>query len=142
MGCGRSDRSSGSRWHNGLRRGRWSHHGLARCCLNVRNGTRQRVEVQTKVMQLLQVQPCGHVRRLDCGRRLHGRGRRLLHLFFSGRFTIGTEVRPNFVCEVVIECTGVRFLIWNAKFRQILQNHIALHFQFTCQFVDPNLPHA
>ena len=99
------------------------------------------MEVRLEVMQLLQVQPCGHVRRFDCRRRWRGRGRSLLHLF-RGRFTIGTEMRPDFVGEVVIECTGVRFLVRNTQFGQVLYNHIALHFQFTCQFVDPNLPHA
>ena len=71
----------------------------------------------------------------------HRRGRSLLHLF-SGRSTIGTEMRPDFVGEVIIECTGMRLLIGNTQFPQVLQNHIALHFQFTRQFVDPNLPHA
>ena len=65
----RSNRSSGSRGDNGLGRRRRSHHGLARCRLNVRNRAGQRVEVRLKVVQLLQVQPCGHVRRFDCRRR-------------------------------------------------------------------------
>jgi hypothetical protein len=52
------------------------------------------------------------------------------------------EMRADFAGEVVIEGTGVRFLVWYAQFRQVLQNHMALHFQFTRQFVDPNLPHA
>jgi hypothetical protein len=52
------------------------------------------------------------------------------------------EMRPDFVREVVVERTGVRFLVRNAHLGQALDHHIALHFQFTCQFVDPNLPHA
>jgi hypothetical protein len=51
-------------------------------------------------------------------------------------------MRPDFVGEVVIECTGVRFLVRNTQFRQVFQNKMALHFQFTRQFIDPNLPHA
>jgi hypothetical protein len=76
-------------------------------------------------------------------RRQHGRGRGrgLLHLF-SGRFTIGTEMCPDFIGLVIIECTGVRFLVRKTDFRQVLYDHIALHFQFTRQFVDSNLPHA
>jgi len=94
-------------------------------------------------VQLLQVQPGDEVRHFNWRRRLRWRGfgRSLLHLF-SGRFTIGTEMRPDFVCEVVIKCTGVRLLVRNPHLRQVLYNHITLHFQFTCQFVDPNLPHA
>jgi hypothetical protein len=93
-------------------------------------------------MQLLKVQPCGHVRCFDSSlRRKLRHGRSLLH-FFRGRFTIGTEMRPDFVGEVVIERTGVRSLVRNALSGQVLYNHIAFHFQFTCQFVNPNLPHA
>jgi hypothetical protein len=99
------------------------------------------MEVRLEVVQLLQVQSYGHVWRFDWRRRLHGRGRSLLHLF-SGRFSIGTEMRPDFVGEVVIECTGVGLLIRNTQLRQVFQNDVTLHFQFTCQFVDPNLPHA
>jgi hypothetical protein len=81
--------------------------------------------------------------RFDHRRGLHGRGSSLLHLFrFCGRFSADTEVRPNFVCEVVVERTGVRLLVRNSRLGQVLDNHVALHFQFACQFVDPNLPHA
>lgn len=69
--CGRgSNRSSGSRGNNGRlgRRGR-DHHGLARCRLDVRNRTGQRLEVRTEVVQLLKVQPCRQVWRFDSGRR-------------------------------------------------------------------------
>jgi hypothetical protein len=99
------------------------------------------VEVRLEVVQLLQVQPCGHVRRFDYRRGRHRGGRSLPHLF-RGRFTLGTEMRPNFIGLLVIECTGVRFLVRNSHLGQVLYNHIALHFQFTRQFVDPNLPHA
>jgi len=99
------------------------------------------VEIQLKVVQFLQVQPCGHVRRFDHRRRWHGRGRGLLALSNAG-FSIGTEMRSDFVGKGVIECTGVRFLVRNTQLGQVLYNHVALHFQFTRQFVDPNLPHA
>jgi hypothetical protein len=81
------------------------------------------------------------MRRFNGSSGWHGLGKSLLHLF-SGRFSIGTEMPPDFVREVVIECTGVRLLVRNAQLSQVLDNHIALHFQFTSQFVDPNLPHA
>jgi hypothetical protein len=92
-------------------------------------------------MEFLKVQPSGHGRRFSYRRRLGGRGGSRLHLF-RDRFSTGTEMPPDFVREVVIERTGVRFLVRNAQFGQVLYNHVALHFQFTCQFVDPNLPHA
>jgi hypothetical protein len=94
-----------------------------------------------KVVQFFQIQPYVNVRRFDDRRRWHGRGRSLLH-FFSGRFTTDTEVCPDFVGLLVIECTGVRFLVRNSQLGQVLYDHIALHFQFTRQFVNPNLPHA
>jgi len=99
------------------------------------------VEVRLEVVQLSEVQPGGYVRRFDCRSRWRGRGRNLLHLFRAG-LSIGAEMRADFTGEVVIECTGVRFLVRNSQFGQVLYNHIALHFQFTRQFVDPNLPHA
>ncbi len=92
-------------------------------------------------MEFLKVQPSRHVRLFHYRRRLGWCGRSRLHLF-HGSFTTGMEMPPDFVREVVIECTGVRFLVRNAQFGQVLYNHVALHFQFTCQFVDPNLPHA
>jgi hypothetical protein len=92
-------------------------------------------------VQFLQVQPCDDVRRFYRSRRWRRFGRNLLHLF-NGGFTIGTEMRPDFIREVVIKCTGVRLLVRNAHLRQVLDNHIAFHFQFTCQFVDPDLSHA
>jgi hypothetical protein len=92
-------------------------------------------------VELLKVQPGGQMRRFNDGRWLHGRGRSFLHLF-NGRFATGMEMPPDFVREVVIERTGVRFLVRNAQSRQVLYNHIAFHFQFTCQFVNPDLPHA
>jgi hypothetical protein len=81
-------------------------------------------------MEFLKVQPSGYVRLFDnYRRRLGRRGRSRFHLF-RGRFSIGTEMPPDFVREVVIERTGVRFLVRNAQFGQVLYNHIALHFQF------------
>jgi len=105
------------------------------------------VRVCGKVVDLLQVQPRGYRRLLSYWRRLHGRGGRGGHsLFcrfsFSRSFATVAEMRPDFVREVVIERTGVRFLVRNSQFGQVLYNHIALHFQFTRQFVDPYLPHA
>jgi hypothetical protein len=74
---------------------------------------------------------------------LHGRGRSLLRLFrFGGGFTTGTEMSPNFLCEVVVERTGVRFLVRKSYLGQVLDHHITFHFQFASQFVDSNLPHA
>jgi hypothetical protein len=92
-------------------------------------------------MQLLQVQPCDDVRRFYWRRRWRRFDSSLLYLL-NGRFAIGTEMRPDFVREVIIKCTGVRLLVRNTYLRQVLDNHIALHFQFTRQFVDPNLSHA
>jgi hypothetical protein len=94
-------------------------------------------------MQLPQIQPADGMHLFHWGRRRRWRGfnRSRLHLF-SGRFAIGMEMPPDFVREVVIKCTGVRLLVLNADLRQIVDNHIAFHFQFTCQFIDPNLPHA
>jgi hypothetical protein len=40
-------------------------------------------------------------------------------------------MRPNFVGEVILECAGVRFLVWNTELGKILQNKVAFHFQFT-----------
>jgi len=92
-------------------------------------------------MQLLQVQPCNHVRRFNWRRRWRGCYRSLLYLL-NGGFAIGTEMRPDSIREVVIKCTGVRLLVRNTHLRQVLDNHIAFHFQFTCQFVNPDLSHA
>jgi len=92
-------------------------------------------------MEFLKIQPCGHRRCFRYGCRLGGRGGGRLHLY-RGRLSTGTEMPPDFVREVVIERTGVRFLVRNTQFGQVLYNHVALYFQFACQFVDPNLPHA
>jgi hypothetical protein len=92
-------------------------------------------------MEFLKVQPSGHVRRFSFRFSLGGRGGRRLHLF-RDRFSAGTEMPPDFVRKVVIERTGVRLLVRNAQFGQVVYNHVAFHFQFACQFVDPNLPHA
>jgi hypothetical protein len=67
-------------------------------------------------MQLLQVQPCHPVRNFHGRRRWRGFGRSLL-LLFRGGFAIGTEMRPDFVREVVIKCTGVRLLVRNSDIR-------------------------
>jgi hypothetical protein len=100
------------------------------------------VRVGSKVVDLL-VQPCGQRQFLNYGCRLHGRGRHSLYRFgFSCSFATVAEMRPDFVGLVVIERTGVRFLVRMSDLGQVLYNHIALHFQFTRQFVDPNLPHA
>jgi hypothetical protein len=94
-------------------------------------------------MDLLKIQTCRHVRRLNNWSWLRRcRSWRLHRVSFSGRFATRTEMPPDFVRKFIIEGTGVRFLVLNAQLRQILHNKIALHFQFTCQFVNPNLPHA
>jgi len=91
----------------------------------------------------LLVHSCGQRGFLSYWRRLHGRGRRSLCRFgFSRSFATVTEMSPDFVRLVVIERAGVRFLVRKSDLGQVLDNHIALHFQFTRQFVDPNLPHA
>ena len=143
---GYRDRSSGSRrdyWLGRRKRGRRSHHNPARGRFYIRNGAGQRVKVHLEVVQLLQVEHSRHGRRFHYRRRSgwHGHGRRLFHNF-GGRFTISTEMRADFVGKVVIERTGVRLLIGNTQSRQVFQNNVAFYFQFTRQFVNPNLPHA
>jgi hypothetical protein len=101
------------------------------------------VEVSRKVVDLLQIQPGGNMGRFD-NRRSRTGGYRGLHGsgHFGGRFTTVTEMRPDFVGEIVVKCAGMRFLVRNTQPRQVLEDHITLHFQFTRQFVNPNLPHA
>jgi len=92
-------------------------------------------------VQLFKVQPCGCVRRFDRRRRWRRRARSLFHQF-RGRFSIGTKMRPDFISKIIIECTGVRLLIRNTQSRQVVNYHIAFYFQFTRQFVNPDLSHS
>jgi hypothetical protein len=93
-------------------------------------------------MKFLEVQTFGHRSGIgSSGRRRHRR-----HLLagrgFHCSLTAVTEMRPDLVCEVVIQRAGMRFLVLNTEPRQILQNDVALYFQLACEFVNPNLPHA
>jgi len=100
------------------------------------------VTVDGKVVNLL-FQRFVNGRRFDYRRSLHGGSRRSLYRFtFNRRVSTVTEMRADFIGLIIIERTGVRFLVRNTNFGQVLDHHITLHFQFTCQFVDPNLPHA
>jgi hypothetical protein len=127
----------------GRDRGWGSHYNPACGRLDIRNRASQRVHVCSNVVDILQVQPCGQRRLFSYWRRLHERGRRsLCHFGFSRSFATVTEMRSDFARLVVIERAGVRFLVRNSQLGQVLYNHITLHFQFTRQFVDPNLPHA
>jgi hypothetical protein len=102
------------------------------------------VRVGSNVVDLL-VHHCGQRRFLSYWRRLHGRGRGGRSLFrfsFSRSFATVAEMHTDFVRLIVIERAGVRFLVRNSQLGQVVYNHITLHFQFTRQFVDPNLPHA
>jgi hypothetical protein len=100
------------------------------------------VKIGLKVVQLLQVQTGMRGRRFGSRRGRRRRGSRFLRLLFRGRFSTSMEMRADFVCELVVERTGVRLLVRNAHLGQVFNNHIALHFQFACQFVNPNLSHA
>jgi hypothetical protein len=100
-----------------------------------------------KIVDLLDVQDCRRGWLFGyhwCGG--HGCGGGFLRRFnFCFTFSLAatvTEMRPDFVREVIIKRTGVRFLVRDALFGQVFDNYITLHFQFTCQFVNPNLPHA
>jgi hypothetical protein len=102
------------------------------------------VHVRSNVVDLL-VHHCGQCRFLSYWRRLHTRGRGGRSLFpfgFSRSFATVAEMRTDFVSLVIIKRAGVRFLVRNSDLGQVLDYHITLHFQFTRQFVDPNLPHA
>jgi hypothetical protein len=99
------------------------------------------IQLDLKVMEFFQVQPGGRVWRLGhmLRRRWHSRwGLRL----FRSRFATGTKMLPDLIRKIVIECTGMGLLVRNTQFRQVFQNQITLHFQFSCQFVNPNLSHA
>jgi hypothetical protein len=101
------------------------------------------VGICSKVVDLLQVQPCRHRRLFSYWRSLHGRGRRsLCRIGFSYSFATVTEMRSDFIRHIIIKRTGVRFLVVDANSHQVFDNDVALHFKFACQFVDPNLPHA
>lgn len=77
------------------------------------------------------------------GRNLHGRGRDIFRVFSRGRcFAAVAEMRTDPVCKVVVKRTGVRFLVRMTLLGQVLDYDVTLHFQFACQFVDSNLPHA
>jgi hypothetical protein len=67
-------------------------------------------------VKFFQIQHRGDVRCFDRRRRFCGCGGRLLHLFFSGSFIPCPEMLPDFVCQVVIECAGVRFLVLDPYF--------------------------
>ena len=148
LGCDRrSGGSSGHRTSNRFGRGwgRGSHHNPACGRLDILNRATQRVHVRSNVVDLLQVQPWGNRRFLSDRRWVHGGGcggRSLCRFGFSRGFATVAEMRSDFVRLVVIERAGVRFLVRNSDLGQVLDYHMTLHFQFTRQFVDPNLPHA
>jgi hypothetical protein len=99
------------------------------------------IQLDLKVVEFFQVQHCGRVRRLGHRLRWHRRSRWDFRLFRS-RLATGTKMLPDLISKIVIERTGMRFLIGNTQFRQVVQNQMTFHFQFSCQFVNPNLSHA
>jgi hypothetical protein len=100
-----------------------------------------KVNFMNVMLQLLQVEAWKRVRRFGRGCGWWRRGRRFLHRL-GGGLTFGAKARANFVGKVVIESTGVGFLVRNTQFHQIIHDYLTLNFQFTRQFVNPNLPHA
>jgi hypothetical protein len=98
------------------------------------------VKIRLELVQFLEVQRKRRVRCFGCGCRRLGSSRDLANLF--GGFALGAEMRPDLVGKIVFERTGMGFLLLGTNLGQVLQEHIALHFQFTRQFVDPYLSHA
>jgi hypothetical protein len=95
-----------------------------------------------KIMDLF-LQRRMHRRRLGFWCRFHVRGRSGRRSFsFRRSIAAVAEMRSDLVRYIIIERTGVRFLVVNANSHQVFDNDVALHFQFARQFVDPNLPHA
>ena len=99
------------------------------------------MRIRNDLVQLLEVYTRGHLRWFDGRRVMDGCDCRLVH-FPGGWCAFGTEMRANLVSKVVIERTGVGFLVRNADLGQIVNDYITLHFQFACQFVDSDLTHA
>jgi hypothetical protein len=99
------------------------------------------VKLRLELVQFLEVQQHRRrVRRFGWGCRRLRSSRNLANLF--GGFALGAEMRPDLVGKIVFERTGMGFLLLGTNLDQILQDHIAFHFQFTRQFVDPYLSHA
>lgn len=99
------------------------------------------MKFRLKFVQLLQIQTGRDVRRFHDGCSRRRSWRRFLRCGRSS-MPVGANMRPHSVGEVVIKRTRMGFLVLNAQPHQALNNHIAFYFQFTCQFIDPNLPHA
>jgi hypothetical protein len=118
--------------------GRRRHHRLACCRLDLGNRARKRRKVESDLVQFPQVED--RLRCFDCGGRGYRSSRTLSKLL--GRFTPGAKMRPDFVGKIVIERTRMGLLVRDTDLDQVLQDPIALNFQFTRQFVDPYLTHA
>jgi hypothetical protein len=98
------------------------------------------VKLRLELVQFLEVQHGRRMGRFGCGCRRLRSSRDLVNLF--GGFALGAEMRPDLVGKIVFERTGMGFLLLDTNLGQVLQERIALHFQFTRQFVDPYLSHA
>jgi hypothetical protein len=99
--------------------------------------------LRSEVVKFLQVQRRSCLRRLDrWSWSWRFRNSRNLLSLFHGRLASGAEIRPDLIGEIVFKSTGMGLLPLKANFSQIIQDHIALHFQFTRQFVNPYLSHA
>jgi hypothetical protein len=57
------------------------------------------------------------------------------------RFGGSTEVGPHLFRLMVLERTGVRFLLGDPNFGENIKDGLALDFQFSGQIVDSNLTH-
>jgi hypothetical protein len=68
-------------------------------------------------------------------RRLRRLRSRLDLLFCLGRLP---EVLPDFIRNVIINCTGVRLLVRLAYFMKIVQDSLTLHFQLARQVINAN----
>jgi hypothetical protein len=99
------------------------------------------MSIRFVVVESLQVQQRSCMLWLD-GRSWRLRNRRNLNRLFVGRLTPGAEMRSDLRRKVVLKSTGMGLLTLEANFSQIIQDCIALNFQFTRQFVDPYLSHA
>jgi hypothetical protein len=57
------------------------------------------------------------------------------------RFTGGVEMGTHLFRFVLLERTGMRFLLGYPDFRKHIEDRLALDFQFSSQIVDSNLAH-